>query len=84
MPIQPNRILVHYGEISLKGKNCVFFERALGKNIEHRLRRNLQTKSQHHKVNRLEERSLPNYRSLVEDTLADAVRLEFDGGERIG
>lgn len=39
MPIQPNRILVLYGEISLKGKNRVFFERALCKNIEHRLRR---------------------------------------------
>jgi len=38
MTIRPNRILIHYGEIGLKGNNRVDFERQLSRNIRLRLK----------------------------------------------
>ncbi|ABI56388.1 tRNA uracil 4-sulfurtransferase ThiI [Alkalilimnicola ehrlichii MLHE-1] len=35
---QPNRLLIHYGEVALKGRNRSRFERALRHNLRHRLR----------------------------------------------
>ena len=39
MALAPNRILIHYGEIALKGRNRGDFEGTLRENIKHRLRR---------------------------------------------
>ncbi len=35
---EPNRVLIHYGEIALKGRNRSRFEKALRHNLRHRLR----------------------------------------------
>lgn len=34
----PNRVLIHYGEVALKGRNRNHFERSLRHNLRHRLR----------------------------------------------
>lgn len=39
MSVQPNRILVQYGELTLKGRNRREFEHRLADNIRHRLQR---------------------------------------------